>query len=163
MLYLHFAAKISNMENYKSKTGIVSKAPFELYMSFVDMRNFSQMLPEDKRDMVEADYDTITVSAQGFSIGAKVNQRVPYSYIELIDWGNSPIAFKVGLNFGAAGPADKTQFSIEVSADLNFMMKMMLGKKIQEGLDKIVDGLVAVSEGRMPEGVDPEMLKNMKM
>ena len=42
------------------------------------------------------------------------------------------------------------------------MMKMMLGSKIQEGLDKIVDGLVAVSEGRIPEGVDPEMLKHFK-
>jgi hypothetical protein len=29
--------------------------------------------------------------------------------------------------------------------------------KWQEALDKMVDGLVAVSEGRMPEGVDPSM------
>jgi len=151
------------MEQYKSKTGLVSKAPYELYMSFVDMRNFIQMLPEDKRSMVEADYDTITVNAQGINIGAKVNQRIPYSYIELVDWGSSPIAFKVGLNFDSAGYSDKTQFSIEVEAELNFMMKMMIGKKIQEGLDKIVDGLVAVSEGRMPEGVDPDMLKNMHL
>ena len=39
------------------------------------------------------------------------------------------------------------------------MMKAMLGGKIKEGLDKIVDGLVAVSEGRAPEGVDPSMFK----
>lgn len=150
------------MEQYKSKTGIVSKAPYELYMSFVDMRNFTQMLPEDKRDMVEADYDSITVNVQGMCIGAKVHQRIPYSYIELVDWGNSPIPFKVGLNFDSAGTSNKTQFSVNVEAELNFMMKMMLGKKIQEALDKMVDGLVAVSEGRMPEGVDPDMLKNMK-
>jgi len=150
------------MEQYKSKTGIVSKAPYELYMSFVDMRNFVQMLPEDKRNMVEADYDSITVNVQGFNIGAKVTQRQPYSFIELVDWGNSPVPFKICLNFESVGAPDKTQFSIEVSAELNFMMKMMIGKKIQEGLDKIVDGLVAVSEGKMPEGVDPDMLKNMK-
>ncbi len=52
---------------------------------------------------------------------------------------------------------DKTDFSIELSADLNLMMKMMLGSKLQEGLDRMVDGLAAVSEGRMPEGIDPSM------
>lgn len=150
------------MEKFKSKTGTVSRTPYELYMSFVDMRNFTTMLPEDKRDMVEADYDSITVNYQGFCIGAKVQQRIPYSYIELVDWGNSPVPFKIGLNFGSAGDPAKTEFSIEVDAELNFMMKMMVGKKLQEGLDKLVDGLVAVSEGRMPEGVDPEKLRNMK-
>ena len=30
-------------------------------------------------------------------------------------------------------------------------MKAMIGGKIQQGLDKIVDSLVMVSEGRMPE------------
>jgi len=150
------------MEEYTSKKGIVSKAPYELYMSFVDMRNFVQMLPEDKRSMVEADYDTITVAVQGLNIGAKVTSRVPYSYIELVDWGNSPVPFKIELNFGSIGAHDKTEFFIKVSAELNFMMKMMVGNKIQGGLDKIVDGLVAVSEGRLPDGVDPDMVKNMK-
>ena len=34
------------------------------------------------------------------------------------------------------------------------MMKALLGSKIQEALDKVVDSLVAVSEGRKPEGMD---------
>jgi len=149
------------MTEYKSKTGTVSKSPFELYMTFVDMRNFSQMLPKDKRDMVEADYDTIKVNVQGYSIGAKVFTRTPYSLIELVDYG-APFAFKVSLNFNSAGPGDKCQFSIDFAADLNFMMKMMIGNKIKDALDKVVDGLVAVSEGRMPEGVDPSMMEQFK-
>jgi hypothetical protein len=32
------------------------------------------------------------------------------------------------------------------------MMKMMLSGKIQEALDKVVDGLVDASNGKMPEG-----------
>jgi hypothetical protein len=44
-----------------------------------------------------------------------------------------------------------------VDAELNFMMKTLLGSKIKDALDKVVDSLVAVSEGRMPEGVDPSM------
>jgi hypothetical protein len=35
------------------------------------------------------------------------------------------------------------------------MMKMMLGGKIKDAMDKIVDGLVDASNGIMPEGFDP--------
>ena len=45
-----------------SKHGQVSKQPFELYMAFVDMRNFLQFLPEEKREGVVADYDTISAT-----------------------------------------------------------------------------------------------------
>jgi len=51
----------------------------------------------------------------------------------------------------------KTDFSITVEADLNLVMKAMLGGKIQSGLDKIVDGIVDVSEGRIPEGMPQGM------
>ena len=150
-----------NMVEYNSKHGQVRKSPVELYMMFVDMRNFVMMLPEDKKEMVKADYDTILVSVQGYEIGAKVLTRTPYSHIDLVDYG-SPFAFKLALNFDATYDPGVTDFSIKLEADLNFMMKMMIGSKLQESMDKIVDALVAVSEGRMPEGVDPDMLKNIK-
>ncbi|MBQ6287172.1 MAG: hypothetical protein IJK73_05895 [Bacteroidales bacterium] len=146
----------------KSKHGLVSKSPFELYMAFVDMRNFMQMLPEDKRQDVVADYDTLTATVQGFKIGIMVKERVPYSRIEFIDSG-APFSFGGALHFDhvADSPA-KTDFHIEFHADLNLMMKMLLGNKIQQMLDKVVEGLVAVSEGRMPEGLDEETMRKMQ-
>ena len=143
------------MTEIESKHGSVSRQPYELYMAFVDMRNFQAMLPEDKKSMVTADYDTLTATVQGFNIGVKVHERVPYSRIELVDYG-APFAFHVVLYFDAL-PSDpgKTDFHIKVEADLNLMMKMMIGSKVKDGLDKIVDGLVAASNGKMPEGFDP--------
>ena len=38
-------------------------------------------------------------------------------------------------------------------------MKAILGSKLQQGLDQVVDSLVAMSEGRMPEGFDPSSMK----
>ena len=60
------------MAEFKSKRAIVSKAPYELYMAFVNMRNFVQFIPEDKRGDVTADFDTIHATVQGFPIGVKV-------------------------------------------------------------------------------------------
>lgn len=137
---------------YTSKHGLVAKAPAELFMLFTDMRNFVQMLPEDKRETVQADYDTLAVTVQGFHIGIRVLDRTPYSRIEFKDDG-APFHFNVVLHFDAAEDPFRTDFWIEVSADLNFMMKMMLGSKIKEGLDKVVDAL------ENPAGIDLENLK----
>ena len=145
------------MVSYSSKRAVVPKAPYELYMAFVDMRNFMQFLPEDKKEGVTADYDSIQATVQGFTIGVKVAERVPYSRIEFADDG-APFQFRLTMHFDAAS-ADpyKTDFQIVVDAELNFMMKTLLGGKIKDALDKVVDSLVAMSEGRMPEGVDPSM------
>ena len=37
----------------------------------------------------------------------------------------------------------------------SIMMKMMLSGKVKEALDKVVDGIVDASNGKMPEGFDP--------
>ena len=146
---------------YKSKHGIIARHPSELYMNFVDCSRFRDMIPEDKREGVTADYDSIKATVQGFSIGVRIVRREPYKLIMLEDDG-APFHFGIDLHFDEAEGGSKTEFYINATADLNLMMKMMLGSKIQEGLNKIVDGLVAASEGRMPEGVDPEMLKKFK-
>jgi len=145
------------MAHYDSKHGIVSRRPEELYMDFVDMRNFTRMLPDQYKDSVQADFDTLHASARGFSIGVRVNERHPYDLIRLYDDG-APFNFCISLHFDPAdGDPSKTDFSIELDADLNLMMKAMLGGKIQDALDKIIDGLVAVSEGRMPEGMPTDL------
>lgn len=143
----------------KSRHATVSRPPYMLYMGFVDMRNFVQFLPEEKKDGVTADYDSIKAVVQGFNIGVRIVERVPYSRIEFKDDG-APFSFTITMHFDAAGgDPDKTDFHMELSAELNMMMKMMLGSKLQEGLDKMVEAIAAVSEGRLPEGIDPEMLK----
>lgn len=129
----------------KSKHATVSRPPYMLYMAFVDMRNFSQFLPEDKRNEVqlEADYDSVHAVVQGFNVGVKVVERVPYSRIDFADDG-APFNFDVSMHFDAVpGDPEKTDFSVEVHAELNMMMKMMLSSRIQEALDKMVDGMAA--------------------
>ena len=125
-------------------------------MSFTDLQNFKAMLPEDKKDMIEATFDTLQATVQGFNIGVKVHERVPYSRIELVDYG-APFAFHIVLHFDPASEDPyKTDFHIKVEAALNLMMKMMLSGKVKEALDKVVDGLVDASNGKMPEGFDPK-------
>lgn len=133
------------MTDISSKHSIVSRAPYMLYMAFVDMRNFVQMVPEDKRSefSLEADYDSVHAVVQGFNVGIRVTERVPYSRIDFADDG-APFKFSVTMHFDAvSGDPEKTDFSVEVAAELNFMMKMMLSSRIKEALDKMVDSIAA--------------------
>ncbi|MBR1522530.1 MAG: hypothetical protein IJ627_02540 [Bacteroidales bacterium] len=131
-----------------SKHGTVSRQPYELYMSMVDMSNFKAMIPPDKAASVEADYDTLRGVIQGVNFGVKILNRVPYSLIELVDY-DAPLAFHAELHFDPS-PADpyKTDFWIKLEADLNVMMKMLIGSKLQSALDQVVDGLVNASNGK---------------
>ena len=143
------------MATYKSKQTLVSKAPYELYMAITDLRNIINMLPADKREGVTADFDSIHATVQGFSIGVRVTERSPYNLIRLNDDGAS-FSFIIELHFDQSAYSSQTLFQIVVEAELNFMMKTLLGSKIQTALDKIAEGLADASNGKMPEGFDPK-------
>jgi hypothetical protein len=117
-------------------------------MSFTDMRNLTQSLPEKYRDSVTADFDSIHATVQGFSIAVRVVERNPYSLLRLED-DDAPFHFSITAHFDPAPGG--TDFSIEVDADLNLMMKALLGGRIKDALDKAVDGLVQISQGKRPE------------
>lgn len=138
--------------HYTSKHGQVAKSPEELFMSFTDMRNFSRLAPEQYKDKVDitADFDNLSVNVQGMRFALRVDERQPYRLIR-IGSAESPIEFVGVLHFEPSSIPGRTDFCIDLDANLNFMMKSMLGGKIQQALDKMVDGLVGISEGRMPE------------
>ena len=119
-------------------------------MAFTDLRNFAQMVPagQFKAD-IQADYDFLTVTVQGFRISVRVDERQPYRLIRLGS-AESPVEFVGVLHFEPSMLPGRTDFWIDLDANLNFMMKTMLGGKLQQAIDKMVDGLVDASEGRMP-------------
>ena len=129
--------------HYSSKHGQVARRREELYMAFTDLRNFTQMLPANLQGSVTADIDNLRAVVQGFTIGVRVDGS-----------SESPVEFVAVLHFEESSIPGRTDFSIDLDANLNFMMKAMLGGKLQEALDKIVDGLVGASEGRMPDMPD---------
>ena len=140
----------------KSKRAIVSKAPYELCMVFTGMSNFVRFLPEERKADVTADYDSLHATVQGFNIGVRISSRTPYSRIDFADDG-APFKFALSMHFEPASDPYKTDYQICLDADLNFMMKTLLGSKLQDALDKVVDAIAAMSEGRVPEGIDPSM------
>ena len=119
-------------------------------MAFTDLRNFARMVPAGKvQAEIQADYDYLSIVVQGFKIGVRVDDREPYRLIRLGS-SESPVEFVGVLHFEPSPIPGRTDFWIDLDANLNFMMKTMLGGRLQDALDQMVDSLVDVSEGRIP-------------
>lgn len=149
------------LEEIKGKTVVVNKPAYAIYTAFSDLRNITAGLPQEFRDKVTVDQDSISGQVQGFSLGVKVNNRVPFSRIDLEGCGQTPFPFLFSF-FTEPSGEDSTYFHVELRAELNMMMKMMLGKKLQEIVDKITDGVSAAASGQMPEGYE-EFAKQYKV
>src|SRR5574344_2183548 len=130
------------------------------YSIFADMNNLVKNLPEDKKKGVKTTEDTIEGTFQGFSMGLKIVERLPFSSVSYEQFGNSPCQFKL-VRFGDAVDVAVTEFHLELDAELNFMLKTIIGGKIQELLDKLTEGLSMSFEGKMTRDVDPEEISNI--
>ncbi len=151
---------MGNMTSIKGKSETINIPAPQLFGAFADMRHFVQNLPEDKRESVQATEDTLTAKVQGFEIGAQICSRMPYSYIQIKEAGNTPFKFTLEVFMN---PLDiqKTEFHLELNADLPFMLKMMLGNKLQTMVDTITEKIKDASEGNFnPNDIDVEQIRS---
>ncbi|MBQ7999181.1 MAG: hypothetical protein IJ296_07665 [Bacteroidales bacterium] len=138
----------------KGKAVAINVPAHALYTAFADMRHFVERLPEEKKQGITATSDTIEGEVQGLRMGAAISERIPFSCIKIKEHGQTPFQFEVSLFFDAAD-VQKTMFHMEVDAELPFMVKMLIGTKLQEVVDKITEQLALASEGK----ISPEDLK----
>lgn len=131
------------MVEYKSKTVIVNSTAKTIFDKAVDMSGLLAAIPEDKRQNVTVDGDMIGIDYAGFSIKIKISEKIPFSKVVYAD-AEAPFHFNVTIDMQPAQIITQTLMTVTVDADLNLMMKMMLGNKIKEYLDMAV---TAVSTG----------------
>ena len=120
----------------------VSRPASELFAIFSDLTNFTRGLPKEQLDkaVVVASADSIRGKMQGFEIGIKVGEKIPFSVVKYESFGPSPIPFRIYVRIEDAG-ALESLFNIEIEAELSGMFKMMLGGKLQEAVNQLTDRL----------------------
>jgi hypothetical protein len=130
------------MSNTKvqGKRVVVKQSANVLFAFFSDLTNLVKNIPDDLKTQSElsATSDTLMAKVKGFSIGLKVEERILYKSVKYIQNGNSPFPFAILVNMNSIGEAE-TDFQLEMEAELPMMIKMMIGGKLQEFVDKITD------------------------
>lgn len=131
------------MAEYKSKTVVVNQPQMSLFYAFTNLDMLLSAVPEEKRKDIVIDGDKVTASYAGFTIAVEIAEKVQFSKVVFKDC-DAPFHFSVVFHFDPAPLISQTSLTICVDADLNFMMRAMLGPKIQEALDQVV---LAISNG----------------
>lgn len=130
---------------------LIKRTPYEIYTLVTDLRHFASAIPPDKVGDVKADEDSMTFKVQGFELGLQISERIPYSLVSYSEKGSSPFPFKFTIHLQPVG-FDSTLFHIELAAELNTMMKMILGNRLQDMVDKLTEQIEsAVESGQMPD------------
>ena len=139
---------MSNTE-VKGQKVQVNQPAEKVFAAFSDLSNFSKNLPEEHRDKVTATPDTLVIQAQGVELGIQAAERVPCSLLRFEPYGSQklfPFTFWMYIESIDQGHAT---IQLELHAELNMMMKMMLGSKLKEGIDKLTEQFAAGLDGQI--------------
>ena len=139
-------------EFIQGKTVVINQPSYSLYTIFSGPGRIAGVLPEQYRDKVSFGEDTVLIHVQGFELGVKGHSRTPFSKVEYEHYGQSPFPFFIAIFMEPASDST-TYFHIELTAELNMMMRMMLGGKLREAVDKITDAIANAAAGKMPDNM----------
>lgn len=124
-------------EKYESKQKQIRKPAELIYASMADFNNFTPIVA-GKVDDWSVEGDECTFKVKGFAMRLRMTEKVPGKLVKIEADDGSPFGFKFWLQMKEVEPMD-TRIRLVLHAEMNMMIKMMVGKKIQPALDQIAD------------------------
>ena len=129
------------LEKYESKQQQIFKPAARI---FPFISRFDMLTPalQDKVEEWSATEDTCSFKVKGFTVALRIVERVENKHIKISgdEGAGVPLDFSFWIQLHEVSESD-TRIRMVLHAELNMMMRMMIGSKIQGGLDKAVEGL----------------------
>ena len=121
------------MSTFKGPEIVVENLSAEqLYNKLSDLNNLKEIMPPEIEDF-ESDTNSCSFKMKGMpKLKLFLSEKTPFSKIRL-SATDSPVAFS--LNCFITDYREKCQARLEVDAELNMMMKMMVEKPLTQFLD----------------------------
>lgn len=128
------------MQEYISRQQQILRPAEQIYTVISRFDNLTPALA-DKVEEWQATEDTCSFKAKGFTVKLRIEEREEAKYIKVVgDDGGVPMDFAFWLQLQKVSDAD-TRLRLVLHIDLNMMMKMMIGGKLQGALDQIAEGI----------------------
>lgn len=123
---------------YTSQQQQIRRSAEQIYTVLSKFSNFTPIL-QDKVEEWSATDERCSFKAKGMTIGLKMDELTPYSTIRVVgDDNGSPFPFTFWVQLKESAPYD-TRMRIVLDVELNMMMKMMIGGKLQHAVDSIAE------------------------
>jgi carbon monoxide dehydrogenase subunit G len=130
------------MQEYISKQQQIFRPAAQI---FPIISNFTYLTPAvaDKVEEWQATEDSCSFKFKGFTVGLRIEEKIDNKHVKIVgDGGNVPMDFAFWIQLHQVSEGD-TRIRLVLHAELNMMMRMMVGKKLQGGLDQAVEAFAA--------------------
>ncbi|MGM0504545.1 MAG: SRPBCC domain-containing protein [Bacteroidota bacterium] len=141
------------MSKYTSKIGNINKQDQYIFNFLADFRNLESVIPKDKISDFEATEDRCKFTIEGIGqAGLKTVEKEPCKLIKITSDGKAPFGFSLWIQLKPVDEEENTTaIRLTIDAQLNPMMKMMVGKHLQKGIDSLVDHMVTFFNEKVKE------------
>ena len=127
------------MEKYESKQQQIRRTAEQIYSALSSFNNFTPIIQERVEEW-SANDDMCSFKVKGMPVRLKMVEREPNKTIKIQGDDGTPIDFTFWLQLKEVAPYD-TRMRIVVHAELNMMMRMMIGKKLQGAVDQMAEAI----------------------
>lgn len=128
------------MQEYISKQQQILRPAEQI---FAVISRFDNLTPAvaDRVEEWQADEEHCSFKAKGFTVKLRMDERVEPKHVKIVgDQGGVPVDFAFWIQLHKVSDTD-TRLRIVLHVELNMMMKMMVGSKLQDAVDRIAEGI----------------------
>lgn len=135
-------------QKYESKITSSTSSAQDIYRVMSNLTNIEKvkhLFPQDKVKEIIAEEDNVRFKVDGIGqmIGVRIEDRIENDTIKY-GLDNIPMEGHCWIQLKEVAPGD-TRIKLTVKADMPAMIKMMVGNKLQQGLDKAAEILAQMS------------------
>lgn len=128
------------MQEYISRQHQILRPAEQIYTVISRFDNLSPALA-DRVEEWQATEDTCSFKAKGFTVKLRMEEREEPRHVKIVgDDGGIPMDFAFWIQLQKVADAD-TRLRLVLHIELNTMMKMMIGGKLQGAIDQIAEGI----------------------
>ena len=128
-------------ESKITKTTSSAEAVYAVVSDLCNLEKVKDLIPQDKVKDMEFDHDFVRFKVDGLGqkLCIRIVEREP---LQTVKFGveDAPVAANMWIQLKQIAEQD-TRLKLTLKADLPMMFKMMIGNKLQEGLDQAAEML----------------------
>ncbi|WP_282036925.1 SRPBCC family protein [Saccharicrinis aurantiacus] len=129
------------MTKFESEIKKVSQSDEKIFKFISDFNNFESLIPQDKIKNWQSTEDTCKFSVDGIGdAGLRIVEKQASTTVKYSTDGKVPFNFFLWIQLKQVAEND-TRIKLTIKADLNPMMKMMVGKHVKKFLNMLGDAI----------------------
>ena len=135
------------MQEYISKQHRILRPAEQIYAVISRFDNLTPAVA-DRVEEWQATEETCSFKAKGFTVKLRIAEKEAPKTIKIVGGdGGVPMDFAFWLQLKEVAPYD-TRMRLVLHIDLNMMMKMMIGGKLQGAIDQIAEGIARAMQAQ---------------